>query len=239
MTSDYYVSKRTLRSRVASRMVTWCLLMCFLAGLVVAGYFWGKRQSTVLPPPDMVDGDYYTLYMQQKDKLSNAEQEAASLRIGAKIDDRTINQLKTSIIALKKDKSQLERDVSFYKDIMTPDLLSTNLAFGDLEVSKTEVANRFNYNLMMIKPGNDKPIKGYLEFDIIGKLNGKTKRYELRELSPTVGETKIPLSFTYFTRIKGEIVLPKGFDARTLELRAVDRTGPKTIRIKRKYAFNQ
>lgn len=182
-------------------------------------------------------GNYYALYIDQKEKAEALYKDLSGLQLGLKLSQRTIEELRRKIVELDLGNTKLRQEIDFYQKIMRPGASAGGFGFGDLKVTKTNDDRIYQYSLVVVKPGSNDEVEGHLEFLILGKQNGKDKSYHLKSLSATIGREEIPLKFKYFVRIEGEMVLPEGFVARQIELKAVD-AGSKKV-TSRKYEFNQ
>jgi len=132
---------------------------------------------------------------------------------------------------LRETIAQLQEDVLFYKQIMSPENTETGLMIGQLDLESTEAPDRIRYRLELRQLGNNENIvSGYTNVNILGSQDRQEVSMPLRSLSAEEDQLDIKLQFRYFQNIQGEIVLPEGFEPLGMQIVAVDESNDgKTI----------
>lgn len=192
------------------------------------GHFDGLRnQQEALIERDQLLEDAAT-YEQEiidlRQSLVNSEQASA-------IDRAALVDVQVTISSLREKTQQLEGDVLFYKQVMSPELAERGLAIGQLDFYSTDEENRFQYNLVLRQEGdNENSILGYANVNLIGYEGKEEVSIPLRELSLTETQLNIRLRFRYFQNIEGELRLPDDFIPEKVQIIAVSEgNGGKTV----------
>jgi hypothetical protein len=124
---------------------------------------------------------------------------------------------------LRETISQLQEDVLFYKQIMSPENNETGLMIGQLDLESTEEQGRIRYRLELRQVGNnDNIVSGYTNVNILGSQDRQEISIPLRSLAEDEDQLDIKLQFRYFQNIQGELVLPEGFEPLGVQILAVD-----------------
>ncbi len=223
-------------------------------------YYWGVGVIGVLIALAVAAGSYYIGFykgssagfaaMEERDTLVVAysaaekeiqqlEQSVANLNLGSQVDRKATEQVRAQVVELKNRIAELERDNTFYRDLMRPE-------GGDKGIEITApslVALPNNGNAyddkMMVKQlsTNRQQLSGYMEVTLIGKnQEGQRQRFELHQISEEQIAAKIKLNFRYFQRIEGQMVLPDGFSPERIELKMVS-LKPKKALIEKKFTW--
>ena len=157
-------------------------------------------------------------------ELINSEQAGA-------VDRQALEEVQGTIMNLRETIAQLQEDVLFYKQIMSPENTETGLMIGQLDLESTEAPDRIRYRLELRQLGNNENIvSGYTNVNILGSQDRQEVSMPLRSLSAEEDQLDIKLQFRYFQNIQGEIVLPEGFEPLGMQIVAVDESNDgKTI----------
>lgn len=206
-----------------SRLWNFCLIAGALLVLVVSFYL-GKYLA-VENQQMLLDK---TVWLQQKlDEYQQAYQKASESLVMqtqfAKVDDQSSLQLLESIKQLQQEKLQLEGELQFYRNIMAPELSQKGLTIAKFELSQASSADSSIFKLVLTQAGKqDQFIKGNVELELSGKLNGLPKTFKFSELG-TFKPSHFKFQFRYFQNIEGEIELPQGFIAEQIMISATTR----------------
>ncbi len=180
-------------------------------GVFVNGDARQERDELMLQVDDM---STQLLVMQQE--LTNSEQANA-------VDRQALEEVQATIINLRETIAQLEEDVLYYKQIMSPENNETGLMIGQLDLLKTELQNRIRYRLELRQAGNnDNVVRGYANVNILGTRERQEISMPLRSLAVDEDQLDIKLQFRYFQNIQGELILPDGFIPLGVQILAVD-----------------
>lgn len=139
------------------------------------------------------------------------------------VDRQALEEVQGTIMNLRETISQLQEDVLYYKQIMSPENTDTGLMIGQLDLEATEELNRFRYRLELRQVGNNENIvSGYANVNILGSQDRQEISMPLRSLAVEEDQLDIKLQFRYFQNIQGELVLPEGFEPLGVQILAVD-----------------
>ena len=169
----------------------------------------------------------------QRDELQDAvlqiEQENSALRQqllnleqAGTVDKQALENVQQTIVGLRENISQLEEDVLFYKQIMSPENAETGLVIGQLDLVATDNPATIRFRLELKQQGNNENlIDGYANINVVGLRDYQEISIPLSELSASVPESDIRLQFRYFQNIEGELGLPENFEPTKVQILAV------------------
>ena len=221
--------------RVLLRVLLGAVLSVLLA---LATYYAGLYRGTSTEQSAIAERDYLRkLYNDKSAKVIDLEQKVANFELGSQVDRRAMEQVGEQIVELKDRIAELERDNTFYRDLMRPDNDEQGISINTPIITPFEESNRYDYK-MVVKQlnSNRSQVGGYLEFVIVGRQEDAQKRIPLKELSSTVDTDRIKLNFRYFQRIEGTLILPEGFVPEGIELKIVS-IRPKKALIEKQFEW--
>jgi len=183
----------------------------YKAGVFVNGDARAERDRLMFQVDDMT---------RQMDVL---QQELINSEQAGAVDRQALEEVQGTIMNLRETIAQLQEDVLFYKQIMSPENTETGLMIGQLDLESTEAPDRIRYRLELRQLGNNENIvSGYTNVNILGSQDRQEVSMPLRSLSAEEDQLDIKLQFRYFQNIQGEIVLPEGFEPLGVQIVAVD-----------------
>jgi hypothetical protein len=149
-------------------------------------------------------------------------QQLVNMEQSSDLDKQALDNVQQTIVGLRENIAQLEEDVLFYKQIMSPENSETGLVIGQLDLEATDVPATIRYKLELKQQGNNENlISGYANISILGMVNNAEMSYSLSDLSDAVDSTDIRLQFRYFQNIEGSLVLPEEFQPTKVQILAV------------------
>lgn len=201
---------------------------------------WGVRAGVALAFVAVVAGAYLQrqwhssqlvedLAQAQSDlkQAQNAEsqlrQQLANMEMGAEVDRKSSQDVRSEISALKEQVQLQQQQLSFYRSLMNPAEGKQGLAIGELEYTRGAEPQRYHYSLKVLQLANLDQIsdfEGDWHFKLVGKQQGQWRGLELKDLSPGYEPSANKLKFKYYQTLSGEIVLPEGFEPEYTELEA-------------------
>lgn len=204
----------------------------------VACYYFGYHKGSTVERSAVVERDSLRIaYQQAEEKVKQLEQNVANLKLGSQVDRKATEQVRAKVVELKNRIADLERDNTFYRDLMRPDNDDRGISISTPSVALSGTAkNTYDYKMVVKQQTeNRSQVTGYLEFDVVGKDDaGRPQRYSLHQLSPSAASEKIKLNFRYFQRLEGTMVLPSTFVPERIELKVVS-FKPKKALIEKKF----
>ncbi len=158
--------------------------------------------------------------------LSSLRSDIAILDRSRMVDQRATEEAQVTINSLRSRLTQLEQDISFYRQVMAPESDDQGLVIGEAVINAGEAANQFSYQFVFRQQGQqDNVLEGQAEITIRGRHLDENVSYSLAQLAtPQLDETlevsPITLRFRYFQNVEGEIYLPEGFQPELIEIAA-------------------
>jgi hypothetical protein len=188
------------------------------AGIQVSGDAREERDTLLIQMDDM---NSQMSFLQQE--LINAEQASA-------VDRQALEEVQDTILNFRETIAQLEEDVLYYKQIMSPENNDTGLMIGQLDLVNMNDAGRVRYRLELRQVGNnDNIISGYANVNILGSQDRQEISMPLRSVAVDENQLDIRLQFRYFQNIQGELLLPERFEPVGVQIIAVDEGNDETV----------
>ncbi|MDT8398845.1 MAG: hypothetical protein RQ899_09545 [Pseudomonadales bacterium] len=197
------------------------LLLLLATGF--GSYYFGLNQGARKSGNASAERDQLLLdvadYRQQLEALG---QELVNSQQASVVDRQALESVQETILSLRGKIVQLEEDVVFYKQILSPENDETGLVIGQLDLFVTGTENRFRYRLELKQLGNnDVPIEGHVNVNILGVQEHEDVSMPLRSLAVSNMPLDIKLQFRYFQNIEGELVIPDNFVPEKVQIIAV------------------
>ncbi|MGS2718178.1 DUF6776 family protein [Eionea flava] len=209
------------------------VIVVVVAVLTLVGYYSGYYRGTVLEGSAIAERDHLRKeYADAKSEASLLNQQIANLRLGSDVDRKATEQVRAEVVELNNRIAELERDNTFYRDLMRPESDDQGISVEVPSITLASgIPNTYDYKMVVKQQSaNRSQVVGYLEFIVVGTNDeGKKKRFSLSQLSSTVTTEKIKLNFKYFQRLEGQIILPSAFNPERIELKIVSLKPRKTL----------
>ncbi|MEH6559703.1 MAG: DUF6776 family protein [Oceanicoccus sp.] len=214
------------------------LILVLLVAVVAAAYWFGGRSMRA---------EFQTVskdYTQMAERLAAAEvasreasQQLVNLKVGADVDRRTVNDVRSLVSKYKQTINQLNEEISFYKGLMAPTEKERGLGIRSWEVYPTDESHVFQYKLVLQQLAlKHTVLKGVLSLDVVGKRDGKEEILSLDILSQQIDSSGVKLRFKYFQYVEGELRLPEGFTPNSVDIVA-RATAPKAVTVEKHYGW--
>ncbi|ODS24674.1 hypothetical protein AB835_02025 [Candidatus Endobugula sertula] len=215
------------------------LFIVIVVLLVVGSYYSGFYRGSSTEKAAIVERDQLrNSYAEKIVRIEELEQQVANLALGSQVDRKATEQVRARVVELKNQIAELERDNTFYRDLMRPDNEDTGISVGVPTITSVKVDNTYEYKMVVKQlDANRLKVRGYLEFDLVGKNGEKDRRISLQEVSDNIDSGRIKLNFRYFQRIEGQMVLPQDFTPDRIELKVV-LVRPKKTLIEKKFKWS-
>ena len=198
-----------------------------LMALVGSGaYFYGYYRGVLVNGDAMQQRDQLLLQVDDMSiEMGILQQELINAQQAGAVDRQALEEVQATILNLRETIVQLQEDVLFYKQIMSPDSAESGMSIGQLDLISTDEERRFRYRLELRQVGNNENlINGYANVNILGSQDRQEVSLPLRGLSVNEDQLDIKLQFRYFQNIQGEMVLPEGFSPTGVQILAVDQS---------------
>jgi cell division protein FtsB len=174
-----------------------------------------------------------------KEEEARLRQKVANLESGREIDELAKQEIQQTIRDYKGRVSQLEKDVSFYQNIMAPSDNSRGLQVQKVEIQPGATENRFDYKIVLAQVADNKSyVKGIVAVNVIGMQGEEEKVLALRDISEKQKALGIKFRFKYFQDITGDLTLPAGFVPTSIQVVAQSK-GKKASRLEQSFEWQK
>jgi cell division protein FtsB len=215
----------------------------FLTGVVVVGalsFLFGTYQikqqhELALQKLSEISAKYAEL----QESETALRQQVANLESGREIDDVAKIGIQDTIREYKTTVSQLEKDVSFYQNIMAPSDNAKGLQVQKVEINASSVENRFEYKIVLAQVADNKNyVSGIVAVNLIGMKGEQKEVLALRDISEQQTALGIKFRFKYFQDLAGDFVLPAGFVPSSIQVVAQSK-GKRASRLEQSFEWQQ
>lgn len=207
----------------------WRNLLLTLAGLIVAviltgaGVYYGYSRGTNENIDVRIERDQLSASVNSLEtELETLQQDFVNLQQASLLDRQAVIEVQDMLVGLREINAQLQEDVLFYRQIMSPENDESGLAIGQLDLSATEEENRIRYHIELKQlANNENVISGYANVNILGMQEGSEVSFPLRSIAVDENQLDIRLQFRYFQNIEDELIIPENFVPETVQILAV------------------
>ncbi|MGA1742668.1 MAG: DUF6776 family protein [Pseudohongiellaceae bacterium] len=155
------------------------------------------------------------------EQLDTLQQQIINAQQASAVDRQAFLEIQSVLVELREDNAQLEEDVLFYRQIMSPENAENGLVIGQLDLISTEEENRIRYRIELKQlTNNENVVSGHANVNIVGMQEGQEVSIPLRELAVDEDQLDIRLQFRYFQNIEGELVIPANLVPETVQIMA-------------------
>jgi hypothetical protein len=189
----------------------------------MAAYRYGYYQTLSRHGDALAERDSLLRQVEELDgRNMQLQQQIVNLDQSTSVDKEALTSVQGTIVSLREQISQLEEDVLFYKQILSPENAETGLVIGQLDLIQTGTDRTIRYRLELKQQGNnERAISGHVNVNILGQQDGEEISIPLRALSASIAGLDIKLQFRYFQNIEGELSIPAGFEPQKVQILAV------------------
>ncbi len=211
------------------------ILSTFFIGffLTSAGIYYGYNRGTNENIDIRIERDQLSIEVNiLQTQLEIFQQDLVNVEQASLVDRQALVEVREMMVGLRETNAQLEEDVLFYRQIMSPENDESGLAIGQLDLNGTEEENRIRYHIELKQlADNENLISGYANVNIIGVQDGSEVSFPLRSLAQDESQLDIRLQFRYFQNIEGELIIPENFIPEAVQILAVSQgDNEKTVR---------
>jgi hypothetical protein len=172
-----------------------------------------------------------------QDEISSNSTRVVMLEKGGEVDRKSTEGLRQNMVDLRSQIATLQEEVAFYKGIMAPSSRKQDLRIQKFDLEKSLEDKRYKFKMVLTQVGtNQRFISGLAGVNVIGILDGKQKVYGLRDISEDIQDYGIKYKFRYFQEISGDLVLPEGFIAESVDV-VLQSNGSKAKRIESSFSW--
>ena len=160
--------------------------------------------------------------------------EAARYKREAQVEREAGRILQLELINMRKEGDELRNEVAVLRSLISTKRGS--LYVKRFEVHPTESEGKFRYQLIVAQAlDNVGTTTGKLSISILGKLDGKDERIDLKQFSEDAAAS-IALKFKHYQEVNGLINLPEGFLPESVEME-VQPKGKKLSKLNKQFAW--
>mgnify|MGYP000051679363 FL=1 len=201
------------------------LRYAFLCGALIAaaiGFAFGYLDAAEEFATTSADNQQLALELADtRDELQRLRSQVAISGRTSIMDQRANEEVQETINSLRQRVMQLEQDVMFYRQVMTPELAEPGLIIAEFTVQPSNLPATYHYRAVFRQAGaGDRELKGKVQIDVMGTRAGEKVLLPLQDLVFGVETVNTVLNFRYFQNIEGELVLPADFQPMQVEIRA-------------------
>lgn len=195
----------------------------FLAAL--AGLYWGyygaSREHIEVGEENVLLSE---ALIQAQEQIAGLRSDLAMTGRDNLVDQRAAEEVQATINGLRQRVMQLEQDVSFYRQVMSPDASESGLIIAEILVTRGSAPGAYRYRAVFRLAGaGDSTVEGNVEIDLVGLEANERKVYAMDELIRAPAIFDDALEFRYFQTLEAEFDLPPGFVPQQIEVRAQSR----------------
>lgn len=220
------------------RFLRYFLFVIVFAAMVGGSFYLGQWYAVEDYTETLTEHGLFKQELDEtKAEFAQLRQQKANLALGSEVDRRANEELRTEIVNLKSELASLEQDNTFYRELMSPKASDRGIVVDVPSVEVLEGQNQYRYNLVVKQiAAQHNTVSGYVELVLVGTQDNEPARLELMDISESVEEKRLKLSFKYFQRIEGEMVLPEGFEPKSIELKLVAQR-PRSLVVDKKFGW--
>jgi len=209
--SDEYV---VIRHRPGYRLRRTMILLAFTVVAAIAGYAAGMAQGGFRFSSAEASNEQLAQELRSlRDQFRTARQNLVNLERGRAIDEQALREARNTIVGLETRISELEADLTFYRNIMAPSETSKGLQVDSFTLASARGDNTYRFKMVLTQVGNNNSfIAGQVAVNIIGRLDGEKEVIALRDLSDDIEDLGVRFRFRYFQDVEGTLSLPQGFE---------------------------
>ncbi len=214
------------------RRLAMTVLLVF-AVLAAAGAGWFMAQDRQLAMVRERAGMIETLERQEQE-ITDLRQQVAVLSRGNKVERQASEAVRREVRALNEKMYGLEKEITFYRSIMSPGSQADMLRVQRLELSGRPDSEMVRFKVVLTQVTEKREmISGSVEIEVVGLQDGETRRLQIVEMS---GPEDIRFRFRYFQELEGEFVLPAGFQPEAVHVTARS-SGRKPVEAAREFTW--
>lgn len=211
--------------------LNWVVIILIVVASSAGFYFYGFGAGIQVSGDAREERDTLLIQMDNMNsQMSFLQQELINTEQASAVDRQALEEVQDTILNFRETIAQLEEDVLYYKQIMSPGNNDTGLMIGQLDLVNVNDAGRVRYRLELRQVGNnDNIISGYANVNILGSQDRQEISMPLRSVAVEEDQLDIRLQFRYFQNIQGELLLPERFEPLGVQIIAVDEGNDETV----------
>lgn len=213
-------------------------LVLLLALTLLAGIYMGRQSvySALEIGPETAQSMLSEL-SQLREALRRARGDLEAQHTRHEVDRHALEMVRSEMAAEKERTADLEEGLSFYRSMVVSEDLGSGLSLRKPELVAGATAERLKYRFFVQQKERDyEVVEGTLSVDVFGFSGEEEVSYPLSELSEDFDEKASTLHFRYFQAVEGALVLPQGFEPKSISL-VVRASKPHKSKVKKQFPW--
>jgi hypothetical protein len=212
-------------------------LLLFIVAL--GGFFYGQFDAGRQYLVTSADNERLEIALRQaQDQVESLRTELAITGRSNLVDQRANEEVQNTISALRQRIMQLEQDVSFYRQVMSPESDELGLIIAEFDVTRLDESGRYRYKAVFRQAGaGDRVLEGKVQIAIAGLSGEERQVLTLQSILAEGSQLSPALQFRYFQNLEGEFVLPPGFVPEQVEIKA-ESSKPTEIKVEKIFSWS-
>lgn len=210
-----------------------------LLAVAAGGYFYGRFDAERQYLVTGADNARLSQSLgQAQDEVSSLRSELAIAGRSNLVDQRVTEEVQSTVSALRQRIMQLEQDVSFYRQVLSPESDELGLIIAEFDVTPVDDAGHFHYKAVFRQAGaGDRVLEGKVQIAIAGRADEQRQVLALDKILPEDKTFDPALNFRYFQNLEGEFILPEGFVPEQVEVKA-ETSKPTAIKVEKIFSWS-
>lgn len=199
------------------------------AALLVSGYFMYRLGQSKGGFDARKTKSEIRQLVAQNEHLTESNQKVkhqmAMLETGQTIDESSYQQLKVTVKSLETKLADQNKELRFYRQIMSPKTKVEGLHILNPEVTKIENSEEFQLDMVVYQYHKIiRDLKGKLVLTLVGEQNGVIQEYALQNLLVDNSGESPKFNFRYFQSYGLRFVIPEGYVPSAVKIQVVPAT---------------
>jgi len=213
-------------------------LLVLMALTLIAGIYIGRYMVTGAAKDAYLSRQSQLMELSAlRKELDTALGEVQIHRTQHEVDSRALDIVRNEMAVEKARTADLEEGLLFYRSMVVSNDVASGISLRPPELVRGESEGYFTYRIFVQQRVREQQmVKGTLAVEVHGVQGDEDVSYPLAELSQSLSEATVALQFRYFQVIEGELVLPAGFEPRSISV--VARTSkPREVTVTEQYPW--
>ncbi|QSX34678.1 hypothetical protein JYB87_05425 [Shewanella avicenniae] len=207
----HHMQLRERHLRPSSLYLFWLVVVAFSCGAISHFLY-----SDALP---VGGGKYRKLAHQYQQQLEEQANVLARRNLDLSLAQESHKEMQDMFAKQHQRQQELERELSFYRSIMTPEYSVDGVAINSVELLPKAVATDYKLKLVLTQlKKRQQQLKGKAIIKLQGIQAGEETEIPLESVNNGV---KLDFSFRYFQVLETDFSLPQGFELQQIAVKVV------------------
>ena len=158
-------------------------------------------------------------------ELETLRAELAAIGRTSEMDRRANIEVQTTVTQLRQRVTQLEQDVAFYRQVMSPEVEQPSVVVAEWSLQPTTTPRVFRYQAVFRQAGTGETVlEGAATISVLGLIDGEEATLAIEDVYHGDGGFQGKLRFRYFQNLEGEIMIPESFSPTQVVVEATSRS---------------